>query len=127
MSYSHAHYFGVRTSIHLGHSHFLDFFSFPANGTSTDGHSHDYTGITKYSEKPIRHFHRYQGVTGAAIPLPDGSHYHEVLDEVNNEPFQLQPFGGGMYKTILEIKRHTHSFSGLTGTEIGRPPHNWMN
>jgi hypothetical protein len=125
MPYPHVHYFGVTSSSNLGHAHFLEFFTFPLNGSSTDRHFHHYTGVTKYAEKPIRHFHRYQGITGTAIPLVNGSHYHEIFDRVNNEPFQLSPVQGGGYKTILELPRHTHSFSGPTGVELGKPPPDW--
>jgi hypothetical protein len=121
-NYAHAHHFRGISSSNLNHSHIVEFFTFPTNGNSTDGHFHHYGGVTKYAEKPVRHFHRYRGITGPAIPHPNGSHYHEVWNTVNDEPFRLVK---GAYRTVFTIKRHTHDFSGKTGVELGTPTPGW--
>ncbi|MEF3301669.1 YmaF family protein [Paenibacillus sp. GYB003] len=120
---SHAHYAAYRTSSVAGHSHIVDFFTYPVNGTATDGHTHDYQGVSRVANYGTQsHFHRIVGETGPAVPLPDGSHYHLVEGSLNDEPFQ---FEGGSYKTVLTIPRHPHSFSGPTGTGIGYEPPGW--
>ena len=56
-----------------------------------DGHNHHYAGTTEAAPSGVQHTHRYftftsvddqhnhviNGVTGLAIFLPDGGHYHE--------------------------------------------------
>ncbi|RKN84101.1 YmaF family protein [Paenibacillus ginsengarvi] len=120
---AHAHYVAIQSSVTLGHSHLVDFFTYPVNGTATDGHTHQYQGASRVaSYEGQAHFHRISGETGPAIPLPDGSHYHSVDDRVNDEPFR---FEGGSYRTVLTIPRHTHAYSGVTGPGIGYEPSGW--
>lgn len=116
---AHAHGFTAITSENMGHAHFLALYTYPANGSGTDGHAHRYQGTTKLNGG---HFHRFLGMTGPAIPMPDGTHVHEINAEVDEEPFI---FLGGYYETVLEIPRHTHQFTGRTGTPIGQEAPNW--
>lgn len=122
---SHAHYFEVQTSITLSHSHRVQIFTYPNNGDGSDGHTHNFQGTSKLSNQQadIRHFHRMNTRTGPAIPLPDGSHYHEILDETNDEPFIL-PYGN-YYETIFTIERHTHVLKGATSPPVGIAPPHW--
>ncbi|WP_274363490.1 YmaF family protein [Paenibacillus thermotolerans] len=116
---AHAHGFAALTSETMGHAHFLVLNTYPTNGSGTDGHVHRYQGITRTD---AGHFHRFFGSTRPAIPLPDGSHVHEISAEVDDEPFI---FLGNYYETVQEIPRHTHAFFGRTGTPIGQEPSNW--
>lgn len=116
---SHAHMFQAYSSDNLGHRHIVAFFTYPVNGNAWDGHVHDYQGHTSTD---AGHFHRLIGVTGPAIPLPDGSHYHKVAGSVDDEPFL---FEGGSYKTVLSIPRHTHAFHWYTGTGLGYDRRDW--
>jgi hypothetical protein len=115
----HAHYYGDETSVTQGHRHVVELFTYPVNGDGTDGHVHRYQGTTRMS---ANHFHRFDGYTGPAIALPNGSHYHMISDEVDSEPFQHR---GRYFKTVVEIPRHVHSFSGPTGGPLGEPPKDW--
>lgn len=115
----HAHYFYANSSVELQHFHFVELFTYPTNGTSTDGHTHRFQGITKRMEG---HFHRFFGETGPAILLPNHQHIHAVSSQVDDEPFE---FFEGYYETVLGIRRHTHAFSGITGTPLGIEPVNW--
>ncbi|PYI55000.1 YmaF family protein [Paenibacillus flagellatus] len=110
---AHAHYLQAVTSRELGHSHIVQLFTYPVNGSARDGHVHDFQGHTFLDRD---HFHRFYGKTGPALPLPDGSHYHDIRIEVDDEPFQFQ---GGSYKTVLTIPRHVHTFGGATGKPLG--------
>lgn len=110
---SHAHHFRGNTSVTMGHFHLADFYAYAANGSANDKHTHRLQGYTYVNDK---HFHRYLGNTGPAIPLPDGSHYHMIDIEVNDEPFITK---GNFYSTVLSIDRHTHRLTGPTGTGIG--------
>lgn len=116
---AHAHFYRAVTSVGLGHSHILEFYVYPANGDAYDGHQHNYQGHTMVNQG---HFHRVIGTTGPAIPLPDGSHIHEVYDRVDDEPFS---FRGGYYSTETGIPRHEHTFEGPTGPGIGYWPPGW--
>lgn len=120
---AHAHYARVEASIELGHRHTVDFFTYPVNGTGADGHVHDYQGVTRVAAYDGQvHFHRLLGITGPAIALADGSHYHLIGGEVNDEPFR---FEGGSYRTVLTIPRHTHDYAGATGPGLGQEPEGW--
>lgn len=120
---SHAHYARVRSSYQQGHWHTVDFFTYPVNGSGSDGHHHDFQGVTRMAAYDGQiHFHRFYGITGPAIALPDGSHYHQINGEVNDEPFL---FEGGSYKTVLSIPRHTHLYSGATSSGLGYEPAGW--
>ncbi|GAA3404701.1 YmaF family protein [Paenibacillus hodogayensis] len=120
---AHAHYAAARSSTELGHWHWIYFFTYPVNGSAADGHVHDYQGTSRVADyKGVSHFHRFNGTTGPAIALADGTHYHLFSAELNDEPFQLE---GGSYLTVLSIPRHTHSFSGPTGPGLGYEPPGW--
>lgn len=116
---AHAHAFINWTSVALGHFHGVEMFVYAANGDGMDGHVHRYQGHTKMA---MGHFHRFIGLTGPPIPLPDGSHYHEIDGLTNDEPFE---FKQNYYKTVLSVKRHAHKFAGRTGTGIGYEPPGW--
>lgn len=119
----HAHYASIPSSVSLGHRHLVDFFTYPVNGTATDGHIHDYQGTTRVAKYEGQiHFHRLYGITGPAIALPDGSHYHAIDEKTNDEPFE---FLGNNYKTVLTIPRHTHAYRGYTSVGIGYEPPGW--
>ncbi|ALS21728.1 MULTISPECIES: YmaF family protein [Paenibacillus] len=113
---SHAHLFQGWSSLVLGHVHLVEFFTYPVNGSATDQHVHTYQGHTSVA---VGHFHRFIGRTGCAIPLPDGSHYHDIDAIVDEEPFE---FKKGYYVTVSRIKPHTHEFKGFTGTGLGYEP-----
>ncbi|RXT04318.1 YmaF family protein [Ammoniphilus sp. CFH 90114] len=104
----HTHYFHTISSSHEGHTHFIQAFTFPVNGTSTDDHFHTFKGVT-----PNEHGHQlfFTGITGPAIPLPDGSHIHEVVGSVSRD-VQGRP-------------THTHEFKALTGRPLGQEPPGW--
>lgn len=116
---AHAHHCRIITLFNLGHRHVLNFFTYAVNGSGTDGHIHQFQGASSIADG---HFHRFLGASGPAIPLADGSHYHEISGTVKDEPFE---FKRGSYKTILAIQRHIHSFSGASGTGIGYEPADW--
>lgn len=123
VSPSHAHYARAASSVALDHWHWVDFFTYPINGDATDGHVHDYQGTSRVADyRGIPHFHRLLGVTGPAIALPDGSHYHRISDNLNDEPFQLE---GGSYLTVQTIPRHVHAYSGTTSAPLGTEPEGW--
>ncbi|WP_141603913.1 YmaF family protein [Terrilactibacillus laevilacticus] len=66
--------------------------------TSWDGrpvHVHQISGITSFD---AGHNHRISGVTGPAIPIPNGGHYHE--------------FRG--VTSVNGVHPHTHRYSGRT-------------
>jgi hypothetical protein len=120
---AHAHYFCGTTGEALQHVHFVEFFTFPVNGNDFDRHTHQFQGITRYSLLgKTRHLHRFTGYTGPAITRPDGSHYHEIHWETDDEPFLHL---GNFYRTVLAIKRHKHSIDGRTGPPIGSVPDDW--
>ncbi len=115
---AHAHEFRAATSTTEEHRHILIGFTFPVNGSSTDGHVHTFSGATY----PLSdHVHRFEGVTGPAIPLDDGSHYHELSGTVDRQPLL---YGGNVY-TFAPVPPHTHAFTGITGKGLGYPPEDW--
>lgn len=116
---AHAHNFTAQTSETMNHSHSISIFTYPVNGTGTDGHFHLFQGTTSVENG---HFHRLAGGTGPAILLPNGSHVHAIYALTNDEPFE---FKGGYYETVLTIERHTHTFIGRTGVPLGFEPPNW--
>jgi hypothetical protein len=77
-----------------------------------DGHSHRYAGTTEPAPSGVPHTHRYftstsvddrhrhqiRGITGLAISLPNGGHYHE--------------FSG--VTTVEGTRPHRHRYSGRT-------------
>jgi hypothetical protein len=120
---AHAHYFRNMTGVTLQHAHLMDLFTYPVNGNGYDGHIHKFQGITKYAlEGDRRHFHRFVSQTGPSIALPDGSHYHIINTQVDNEPFVHM---GNYYRTIFTIERHVHQIYGPTSAPIGYEPYNW--
>ncbi|MBP1155915.1 MULTISPECIES: YmaF family protein [unclassified Paenibacillus] len=116
---SHAHMFRNWSVPEMGHTHLIELFTYPVNGSATDRHVHTYQGHTAMA---AGHFHRFLSTTGPAIPLPDGSHYHVIDGVVDDEPFE---FKGGFYVTVTRLKRHTHRFWGSTGSGLGYEPPDW--
>ncbi|MCZ8519961.1 MULTISPECIES: YmaF family protein [Paenibacillus] len=116
---SHAHAFWLQSSAELGHSHLMLVYTYAVNGTGQDGHIHTFQGHTRLA---ARHFHRMIGRTGPPIALPDGTHYHEVHGELDDEPFRPEP---GYYTTVLSIPRHIHLYAGRSGPPIGVEPPGW--
>lgn len=84
--------------------------------SSVLAHNHHFIGTTEPSPSGINHTHRFfvytlvadghihqiRGVTGPAIHLPNGSHYHE---------FQGETIVGGTLQ-------HTHSYGGWTSAHM---------
>jgi hypothetical protein len=120
---AHAHYFCGTTGEALQHAHVMEFFTYPVNGNGYDSHIHQFQGTTYYTlSGSARHLHRFIGYTGPAILRPDGSHYHEIHWEVNDEPFIHL---GNYYRTVFAIERHKHRIEGQTGSPIGSVPDYW--
>lgn len=116
---AHAHDFGTETNVVLRHLHRIQLFTYPANGTSTDGHTHRFQGVTDSS---LHHFHRLYGNTGPAIVLRDGSHVHAIESVTDEEPFR---FMEGYYETVTDFPRHSHRYGGSTGVPLGYEPEDW--
>ncbi|WP_159884239.1 YmaF family protein [Paenibacillus puerhi] len=110
---AHAHFFSTVTGVTLEHAHPMNLFTYPVNGNSRDGHVHNFQGYTLVADG---HFHRFVGMTGPAVGLPNGEHYHRIISKVDDEPFLFQ---GNFYVTVLSIPRHVHSFNGVTSRGIG--------
>lgn len=118
---SHSHYLGAQTLLSIGHSHSFQTFVLPVNGSSTDGHVHTFAVVTSMADG---HHHHIEGITGPAIPMPDGSHYHEVLGETKNRPFIHK----GGYHIPVSYPIHYHVYKGRTGVGIGyEPDWRWFN
>lgn len=115
----HSHYFGLPSSITLGHSHSLKAFVFPVNGSSTDRHVHTFKGISSTENEHLHHL--LEGKTGPAITLPDGSHYHEIFGKTGNRPFIHQ----GNFEIPVSYPVHDHEYKGVTGIGIGYEPTWW--
>ncbi|HET7627104.1 MAG TPA: YmaF family protein [Bacillales bacterium] len=93
----HAHEMAGFTSFDAGHQH--QYRARTETAPSGVPHNHRYYTITSINDG---HEHQIQGVTGPAIPLQGGGHYHE--------------FRG--VTTISGANPHRHSYSGRTGNEI---------
>lgn len=89
----HSHSFSTRTSPAKQHTHRVSGTTSAALGDGAQ-HVHRYEGVTSFDNG---HAHRFQGVTGPAVPLPDGGHTHELVGETS--------FDNG----------HDHLFLGSTG------------
>ncbi|MTH51804.1 hypothetical protein GKZ89_00185 [Bacillus mangrovi] len=120
---SHSHVFLIETSTAEGHSHVMDGFTKPVNGNAFDRHTHFYSGISSYEEK---HYHRFYGQTGPAVPLPDGTHYHSMEGRTyfnyNQPPGTVT---GGVQYAEGVVERHYHLFSGMTGNPVGIDQPGW--
>ena len=84
-------------------------------------HTHEYLGSVKIAEaQEDPHNHRLACVTGQAILLTDGNHYHELAD---NTDFYENHFHRVMAKTGLNIPvgndRHVHFVTGNTTVNDG--------
>ncbi len=88
------------------------------NNCKKQSHTHEYLGSVKIAEKEDPHNHRFAGVTGEAIPLPNGSHYHEFE---NKTDFYEDHFHLMCTKTGPAIPvgndRHVHCVKGTTSLE----------
>jgi hypothetical protein len=89
----HNHQFKGVTSFDDGHSHRYASTTEPA--PSGVPHTHRYFTSTSVDD---RHRHQIRGITGLAIPLPNGGHYHE--------------FSG--VTTVEGTRPHRHRYSGRT-------------
>lgn len=90
--------------------------AFAGETSFDDGHSHPYSGWTEAAPTGVPHVHRYftnaavvnghshviRGVTGQAIPIMGGGHYHL--------------FEG--FTTVDGVRPHSHSYRGSTGNEV---------
>ncbi|MFV2045926.1 YmaF family protein [Metabacillus litoralis] len=116
----HAHRFSAFTTIYREHFHIIDGFTRGVNGNSFDRHRHLYRGITSFKNK---HYHRFYGETGPAIPLPGGGHYHLFEDRTYynyDEPIDIE-YGGVLYGEG-ERPKHDHRFEGRTYGIVGEDP-----
>ena len=93
---SHYHEYRTRTTVDDRHSHLVEGVTSATQG-GIDNHVHYYEGTTSFVDG---HVHRFQGMTGPAVALPDGSHVHV--------------FGG---ETTFE-DGHRHYYQGRTGRGI---------
>ncbi len=121
----HAHRIYAQTTVDKGHFHLITGFTRNVNGNSFDKHVHRFQGITSYENN---HYHRYYGITGPAIPLPDGSHYHEFNERTYfnyDEPLEIQH--GGVWYAADDKPKHDHRFQGRTVDRIGVDPFFYEN
>lgn len=84
-------------------------------------HTHEYEGSVKIAEKPNDpHNHRFAGVTGQAIPIHNGRHFHKLED---NTDFYVDHFHIVADKTGPSIPvgngRHVHFVEGQTTVNDG--------
>jgi len=93
----HVHPFSGVTSFDVGHRHRYIGTTKPA--PSGVPHRHAYYTVTTVDDG---HSHVIEGVTGQAIPLPGGGHYH---------------FFRGV-TTVNGMIPHRHAYAGKTGNEI---------
>jgi YmaF family len=93
----HVHNFSGTTSYEVGHQHRYASTTEPA--PSGVPHSHRYVTITSFDDG---HTHTIHGITGPAIPLPSGGHYHF--------------FEGST--TVNGRTPHSHTYRGRTGGEM---------
>ncbi|WP_273131178.1 YmaF family protein [Bacillus weihaiensis] len=117
----HSHRFFARTTLVKGHYHYIEGFTKTVNGNGLDRHVHAFQGITSNQGK---HYHRFYSVTGPAIPLEDGGHYHEISDRIYynyDEPLELL-YGGVLY-AANERPKHDHQFKGITYEAVGYDPY----
>ncbi len=116
----HAHRFSAKTSESKGHIHIINGFTMEVNGNSFDRHRHFFRGVTSTQNK---HYHRFYGETGAAIPLENGGHYHLFETRTYysyNQPLPME--SGGVLYGESDRPRHDHSFSGKTLEVVGEDP-----
>jgi hypothetical protein len=116
----HAHRYVVKSMDSKGHHHFVDGITRVVNGNNIDRHVHMYRGVTTFDKN---HYHRYYGKTGPAIPLPDGSHYHEIEERTfynYDEPIEIK-FGGVIYGEH-DRPKHDHWYKGRTIDIVGNDP-----
>jgi len=88
-----SHGFRGVTSFEAGHNHMYAGTTVPA--PSEVQHTHQYFTFTSVDDQ---HQHEIRGVTGPAISLPNGGHYHE--------------FSG--VTTVNGMNPHRHNYSGNT-------------
>jgi len=84
-------------------------------------HDHEYEGSVKIAEaRTDPHNHRFAGVTGEAVPLPGGSHFHKLE---NRTDFYEDHFHHMADRTGPAIPvgdgRHVHFVCGATDVEDG--------
>jgi hypothetical protein len=81
-------------------------------------HNHEYTGSVRLAESDDLHNHRFCGVTGEAIPMPNGNHCHELETRTD---FYEDHFHMVCMKTGPGIPvgndRHVHYVKGATTVE----------
>lgn len=88
------------------------------NKCKKQSHTHEYLGSVKLAEREDPHNHRFCGVTGEAIPLPNGNHCHELETKTD---FYEDHFHLLCTKTGPAIPvgndRHIHYVKGVTSVE----------
>ncbi|WNR42585.1 YmaF family protein [Paenibacillus roseipurpureus] len=119
---AHVHFFTTITSETLSHHHLLRLYTFSVNGTSYDGHVHQYQGISgiKYG-----HYHAYYGVTGPPIALANGEHFHMLDGIVDLNLYNTSRRGTLMKSAKLEgiiLELHQHLYQGYTSVGFGYEP-----
>lgn len=88
------------------------------NNCKKQSHTHEYLGSVKIADKEDPHNHRFAGVTGEAIPMPGGNHYHELE---NRTDYYEDHFHMMCNKTGPGIPvgndRHVHCVKGATSVD----------
>lgn len=92
-NYAHVHQISGVTSSALSHQH--HFFGTIEAAPSGMQHTHRYFMYTTVSDG---HVHEMIGMTGPAIYLPNGSHYHEFQGETR----------------VAGLTPHSHMYRGVT-------------
>ncbi|MBS4176121.1 YmaF family protein [Lederbergia citrea] len=87
----HRHHFSGVTSFNAGHEHRYAGRTEPA--PTGVPHKHEYFTVTSFNDG---HKHEIRGVTGAAIPLPNGGHYYNFrgVTSVNGSHPHRHEYGG---------------------------------
>ncbi|GFZ95463.1 hypothetical protein GCM10008018_47360 [Paenibacillus marchantiophytorum] len=116
------HFFESKTSDELDHHHLIRVYTFSVNGTAYDCHVHQYQGITgiRYG-----HYHNFYGITGPAIALQDGTHFHLLDGIVELNAFNTSRSGA----LVLSAKNdglirelHQHNYSGYSSIGMSYEP-----
>lgn len=108
-----------------------------SHSISKQKHTHEYEGSVKIAERQEDpHNHRFAGVTGQAIPLSNGNHFHKLEDNTDfyEDHFHMVeaktgpaiPVGNGRHvhfvqsqTTVSEGHRHELQFATLIDNPIG--------
>jgi len=90
-----------------------------SNAQNDQHHTHEYACSTEFAAPEINlfHNHRFAGVTGAALYLPDGGHVHRIgfVSDYTRDHFHM--FEGETGPAILvEDGKHIHYIKGRTSS-----------